>query len=217
MNGVMNDLVAGGRPGAGVSARRSLRDGLTGRTAGSDPGGGGSIPCPGLGASSSVGMSACLTNRRSLVGLQPRSCSWSDPSPEGAPVEPRAPQVRLLPATLHGFVAHRQSTRFLPGRLQVRRLRGPLWKDCHRRGIPFRKRVGPEGPWGFDSLSFLLEAWPSGKAAPCYGVGRRRLAGSNPAASASFRRGRVGKTRGGYPRERRFDSCRRSFLAPVVE
>jgi hypothetical protein len=108
----------------------------------------------------------------------------------------------------------RQSTRLLIGRLQVRSLRGPLRKDCHRRGIPFRKRVGPEGPWGFDSLSFLLEAWPSGKAAPCYGVGRRRLAGSNPAASASFRRGRVGKTRGCYPRERRFEPCRRSLLPP---
>src|SRR6266545_4823016 len=38
------------------------------------------------------------------------------------------------------------------------------------------------GPWGFDSLSFRL----------------------------SFRRGRVGKTRGCYPRERRFEPCRRS-------
>jgi hypothetical protein len=55
--------------------RGTLRDGLTGRTPGSDPGGRGSIPCPGSRASSSAGTSACLTNRRSLVRGQPRPLS----------------------------------------------------------------------------------------------------------------------------------------------
>jgi hypothetical protein len=43
-----------------------------------------------------------------------------------------------------------------PGGCRFDACRGHLRKDCHGRGIPFRKRVGPQGPWGFDSLSFLL-------------------------------------------------------------
>ena len=64
-----------------------------------------------------------------------------------------------------------------------------FWKDCHRCGIPSRKRVG------FAALGVRLPLLP-------------------------FRCGRVGKTRGCYPRDRRFDPCRRSSQAPpapVVE
>ena len=126
MNGVVNDLVAGGRPGAGVSARRSLRDGLTGGTPGSDPGGRGSIPCPGSRASSSAGTSACLTHRRPLVRLQPRSFLVAVAQPVERPLEARG-AAGSIPA---GHIAWlrsstRQSTRLLIGRLQVRRLPVP--------------------------------------------------------------------------------------------
>ncbi len=57
-------------------------------------------------------------------------------------------------------------------------------KDCHRRDIPSRKRVGPLGPWGFESLSFRLS--PGGIAE----LERQRVANA-PAATTA----------------RRFESC----------
>ena len=63
----------------------------------------------------------------------------------------------------------------------------------------------------------LAEAWPSWQGSALLPRRRPPLAGSSPAASVSFRRGRVGKTRDCYSRERRFEPCRRSSHAPVVE
>ena len=57
---------------AGAGWRGTLRDRLTGRTPRSERGDRGSIPCPGTAwASSSIAESACLTNRKLLVRVQP--------------------------------------------------------------------------------------------------------------------------------------------------
>jgi hypothetical protein len=196
-------------------------------------------------ASSSVGTSACLTNRRSLVRGQPCPlipCGCS--SAVERPLETRG-AAGSIPA---GHIiwlrsSTRQSTRLLIGRLQVRSLRGPLGRTATgavsrfesgwvRKGLggstpspsfsrfpgrriapagrspaprPASRRCAPSGeravwptlshsPTGSSDppgnrerrkMTEVLEAWPRGKAAPCYGVGRLcRLAGSSPAASA---------------------------------
>ena len=50
--------------------------------------------------------------------------------------------------------------------------RGHSRKDCHRRGIPSRKRVGLRALGvRLPLLPLHPEAWPSGKAARCYRVG----------------------------------------------
>ena len=146
--------------------------------------------------------SACLTRKRLLVRVQPCPCSrriaqaaerlsdteevaGSTPAPPthvtvAQPVE-RSPETRGVAGSIPaGHIrlrsSRRQSSRLLPGRLQVRRLPGPLThlrKDCHRRGIPSRKRVGSR------ALGVRLPLLPP----------------------ASFRRGRVGTTRDCYSRE----------------
>jgi hypothetical protein len=99
---------------------------------------------------------------------------------------------------------------------------GPLRGRALRAGrtaigaVPRFENGWASRPWGFDSLSFRSrvrpartppgargskEAWLSWKSSALLPRRRRRpLAGSNPAASASFRRGRVGETRDCYSR-----------------
>ena len=101
------------------------------------------------------------------------------------------------------------STLLRPRRRSRDRITDVPRKDCHRRGTPSRKRVALTGlgvrlpllpPSRTDCAppsarrasppgarrDARPEAWPSGKAAPCYGVGEpRSLAGSSPAASVS--------------------------------
>ncbi len=126
-------------------SRVSFRDRLTARTPRSERGGRGSNPCPGAphGRVAQFAESACLTSKRLLVRVQPRpllcgrSSAAVERSPEtrrGAGSSPAGHTQRLRSST-------RQSCRLLIGGLQVRGLPGPLWKDCHRRGIPSRKRV----------------------------------------------------------------------------
>ena len=126
-------------------SRVSFRDRLTARTPRSERGGRGSNPCSGAphGRVAQFAVSACLTNKRLLVRIQPRpllcgrSSAAVERSPEtrcGAGLSPAGHIQRLRSST-------RQSCRLLIGGLQVRGLPGPLWKDCHRRGIPSRKRV----------------------------------------------------------------------------
>ena len=81
----------------------------------------------------------------------------------------------------------RQSARLLTGRVQVRRLPG---------SSPGRaaKTSGPPGLGGSTPSPSALQARPA----------------DWPMSACSIRRGRVGKTRGRYPRERRFEPCRRS-------
>jgi hypothetical protein len=114
-------------------------------------------------ASSSVGTSACLTNRRSLVRFQPCPlipCGCS--SAVERPFETRG-AAGSIPA---GHViwlrsSTRQSTRLLIGRLQVRRLPVPL-EGLPRARYPVSKTGGSARALGV-RLPLLppLETWPS--------------------------------------------------------
>src|SRR5262249_34989403 len=63
--------------------------------------------------------------------------------------------------------------------------RGHSRKDCHRRGIPSRKRVGSRALGVRLPLLPLAEAWPTWEGSALLPRRRRKpFAGSNPAASA---------------------------------
>jgi hypothetical protein len=102
--------------------------------------------------------------------------------------------------------------------VQVRLLPGPLRKDCHRRGIPFRKRVG------FTALGVRLPLLPlsrrHGRARQGSALLPRRRgdppAGSNPAASVSFRCGRAAR-RATVTREAQVRALPPELHAPVVD
>ena len=93
-----------------------------------------------------------------------------------------------------------QSSRFLPGDVQVRGLPGSPWKDCHWRGIPPRKRLGLPRRLGGSTPS------PSALSGVVELVRRavvtREIAGSIPAAGALRTprlRGRTVMTPGSQP------------------
>jgi hypothetical protein len=110
----------------------------------------------------------------------------------------------------------RQSSRFLPGTVQVRRLPGPLLEGLPPARYPVSKTVGPPGLGGSTPSPS-----PRGGMAE---LARHRVATAQAALCRSqvrvllpplpFRRGRDGKTRGCYPRDRRFEPCRRSLTPP---
>jgi hypothetical protein len=136
-------------------------------------------------ASSSVGTSACLTNRRSLVRFQPcplTPCGCS--SAVERPLETRG-AAGSIPAGHVTWLrsSTRQSTRLLIGRLQVRRLPAPL-EGLPRARYPVSKTGGPAR-----ALGVRLPLLPSGGMAEWESsalLRRRalwRFAGSNPAAS----------------------------------
>ena len=99
---------------------------------------------------------------------------------------------------------HRGTSRFpRPLPMSASRTSATRWKDCHRRGIPSRKRVGLAALGVRIPLLPPLEVWPSQE--------RQRVASAQAALRAarrfescclrlSFRRGRVGKTRDCYSR-----------------
>jgi hypothetical protein len=103
-------------------------------------------------------------------------------------------QVRLLPVTSRLRSSIRQSSRLLPGDVQVRPLPGPSRGRTAMGAVPRLENGWASRPWGFDSLSFRLHGGmaelerqrvASAQAAP-------PLAGSSPAASVfvamSFKR-----------------------------
>jgi hypothetical protein len=120
------------------------------------------------------------------------------------PVE-RSPETRGVAGSIPaGHIARlrsstRQSSRFLPGTVQVRRLPGPLLGGTATGAVSRLENGWASGPWGFDSLSFRSRvparsrprrATYGGMAELVSGalLARRRrepLAGSSLAASVS--------------------------------
>jgi hypothetical protein len=74
---------------------------------------------------------------------------------------------------------------------------GPCDKHCPTR---LWARSGAPGNRERRIRTKVLEAWPRGKAAPCYGVGRFAASQVRVLLLPLFRRGRVGKTRDCYSR-----------------
>ena len=166
-----------------------------GRTPRSERGNRGSSPCPGAfqRASSSSAESACLTNKRLLVRVQPRPSHVAVAQPVERSFETRR-AAGSIPAG-HTSLVHQHGSVAQLGELPTLNRHGAgstpagaIRKDCHWRGIPSRKRVRLHGRWGFDSLSFR---------SPCSGVVERQDA-----------RLLIAK--------RRFDPCRRSFSEASV-
>ena len=132
-------------------------------------------------AGSSDGTSACLTNKRTLVRLQPRPSLW----PKLGSVE-RPPETRGVagstPAghTEQDSVAQRRAPGSYPGKRWFEPSRGHR-KDCHWSGTPSRKRVGPR------ALGVRLPLLPPGGMAE---MERQRVAtaqaAESPLASSSL-------------------------------
>jgi hypothetical protein len=173
-----------------------FRDRLDGRTPRSERGGRGSSPCPGAcGRVAQTGER--LSYKQEAAGSTPASpIRVAVAQPVERPPEARGAAGSIPAGHISGSVAQTAELPALNRAVRVRHLPGPLWKDCHWRGIPSRKRVGLRALGVRLPLLPLAEAWPSWQGSA---VLRRkavpRLAGSSPAASASVRRSRVGKTR----------------------
>jgi hypothetical protein len=97
---------------------------------------------------------------------------------------------------------------------------GVMWKGCHRRGTPSRKRVGLAALGG--STPSPSAQWRHGRVAQGSALlARRCVWGTHPQVRIllpPFRSGVVERQDARLlPVRRRFDPCRRSQPAPVVE
>src|SRR5262245_3499352 len=96
---------------------------------------------------------------------------------------------------------------------------GATLEGLPRERYPVSKTGGSSDLEGSTPSPSSLETWPSGKAAPCYGVGRFAASQVRVLLSPLFRRGRVGTTRDCYSRGAGSSPAAGASVqqAPVVE